>query len=152
MGNKITLPQGYEPSADEPYMNLNQLEYFKQKLIDWKTELLSESQDTIKHLQEEKWHTEHDPTDQAVTETDTGLKLRTGGRYRKLLDKIDQALERIDVGEYGYCEETGEEIGIKRLQARPIATLSIEAQERHENYERTHIDSDDIGLDKRSDD
>ena len=142
MNNKITLSKEYEPSESEPYMNPIHLEYFRQKLFKWKADLLAESQDTIKHLQEENWN-DPDPNDRAAMETETGVELRTRNRYRKLMDKIDQALVRIDDGEYGYCEETGEEIGLKRLKARPIATLCIEAQERHENYEKTHIDKDD---------
>jgi DnaK suppressor protein len=139
----IELPEGYEPSENEQYMSPRQLEYFRRKLLSWKKEILGESLETIKHLQEENWQ-EPDFNDRASVETDTSLELRTRDRYRKLLDKIDQALKRIDKGEYGYCEETGDEIGLKRLEARPIATLTVEAQERHETYERQHsLDDDD---------
>ena len=131
------LPEGYKPSEDEEYMNPQQLEYFRQKLLEWRERLLDESNSTIEHLKEENWH-EPDLTDRASLETDTALELRTRDRYRKLVNKIDAALQRIADGTYGYCEETGEEIGIKRLEARPIATLSVEAQEKHERYERQH--------------
>lgn len=140
--DKVVLPKGYKLSEKDEYMNPVQLEYFRQKLLNWKSELLSESRETLDHLREENWQ-EPDVNDRATVETDTSLELRTRDRYRKLIDKIDAALRRIDKGEYGYCEETGEEIGIKRLDARPIATLSIEAQERHESYEKTHIDEKD---------
>lgn len=139
---QVVVPEGYKPTLKEKYMNEVQLEYFKQKLIAWKEELLGESRETLDHLKEENWH-EPDLNDRATVETDAALELRTRDRYRKLIDKIDAALVRIEEGEYGYCEETGEEIGVKRLEARPIATLSIEAQERHENYEKTHIDDDE---------
>lgn len=132
----------YKLSAGEEYMSDKQLAYFKQKLLDWRQELLDESADTLNHLKEENWH-ESDVNDRASVEADASLELRTRNRYRKLIDKIDAALRRIEKGTYGYCEETGEEIGIKRLEARPIATLSIEAQERHESYERTHFDDDE---------
>lgn len=138
----IELPEGYVPSEKEPYMNPLQLEYFRQKLLAWKNELLQESFETMSHLKEENWN-EPDLNDRATIETDTSLELRTRDRYRKLLDKIKSALDRIEEGEYGYCEETGEPIGIKRLEARPIATLTIEAQERHESYERQHSDIDE---------
>jgi DnaK suppressor protein len=137
----VKLPKNYRPSEDEPYMNPRQLEYFKQKLLAWKEELLQESQETINHLREENWQ-EPDFNDRASVETETAFELRTRDRYRKLLEKIDQALIGIENGEYGYCEETGEEIGIKRLEARPIATLTVEAQERHESYERQHSEYD----------
>lgn len=139
---RVELPKGYKPSSKEEYMNNLQLEYFRQKLLNWKEELLDESRETLDHLREENWQ-EPDVNDRASVETEASLELRTRDRYRKLIDKIDSALRRIDGGAYGYCEETGEEIGLKRLDARPIATLSIEAQERHENYERTHIDEKD---------
>lgn len=138
----IELPKGYAPSEKEEYMNEMHLEYFRRKLLDWKAELLGESRETLDHLKEENWQ-EPDVNDRATVEADTSLELRTRDRYRKLLDKIEEALARIDARNYGYCEETGEEIGLKRLDARPIATLSIEAQERHENYEKTHIDEKD---------
>ena len=129
----------YRPSEDEPFMNERQLEYFKQKLIDWKEEILRESRETLSHLQTD---TENHPdiADRASSETDKALELRTRDRQRKLISKIDEALRRIEDGAYGYCEETGEPISLKRLEARPIATLSIEAQERHERMERTHRD------------
>lgn len=136
---KVILPKNYKPTPKEEYMNDLQLEYFRQKLQDWKKELLDESRVTMEHLKEENWQ-EPDINDRASVETDTAFELRTRDRYRKLLDKIDSALVRIDRKEYGYCEETGDEIGIARLEARPIATLSIEAQERHEKYERQHND------------
>ena len=139
---KLQLPEGYKPSENEEYMNELQLEYFRQKLNSWKEELLEESRETLKHLQEENWN-ESDLNDRASVETEAATELRTRDRYRKLIEKIDQAMKRIDTHEYGYCEETGEEIGLRRLEARPVATLSIEAQERHENYERQHIDEDE---------
>ena len=139
---KVELPSGYKPSEKEEYMSQLQLEYFKQKLLGWKGELLDESRETLDHLREENWQ-EPDVNDRASVETETSLELRTRDRYRKLIDKIEAALRRIENGKYGYCDETGDEIGIKRLEARPIATLTIEAQERHENYERTHIDEKD---------
>lgn len=141
-GEKIELPKGYKPSDKEEYMSPLQLEYFRQKLVNWKAELLDESRETLDHLKEENWQ-EPDVNDRASVETETSLELRTRDRYRKLIDKIESALRRIESGNYGYCSDTGDEIGIKRLDARPIATLSIEAQERHENYERTHIDEKD---------
>jgi DnaK suppressor protein len=129
----------YRPSEDEPFMNDRQLEYFKNKLLDWKDEILRESRETVTHLQSE---TENHPdlADRASSETDRALELRTRDRQRKLISKIDEALRRIDEGAYGYCEETGEPIGLARLQARPIATLALEAQERHERRERVHRD------------
>lgn len=139
--DKIILPSGYKPSEDEEYMNPLQLEYFRQKLLSWREDLLEESRETLNHLKEENWN-EPDLNDRASVETETTTELRTRDRYRKLIDKIESALDRINKGGYGFCEETGEAIGIKRLEARPVATLCIEAQERHENYERTHIDED----------
>ncbi len=139
--DKIILPQGYKPSEDEEYMNPLQLEYFRQKLIKWRNELLAESRDTLEHLREENWN-EPDLTDRASVETETSIELRTRDRYRKLIDKIEGAIERIGKGEYGYCDETGEQIGLRRLEARPVATLSIEAQTRLEQYEKTHLDED----------
>jgi DnaK suppressor protein len=129
----------YRPTEDEEFMNERQLEYFKQKLLDWKEEILRESRETLTHLQSE---TENHPdlADRASSETDRALELRTRDRQRKLISKIDEALRRIDDGTYGYCEETGEPIGVARLEARPIATLSLEAQERHERRERVHRD------------
>ncbi len=130
---------GYHPSEDEPFMNERQLEYFKQKLQKWKEDILRESRETVTHLQSE---TENHPdlADRASSETDRALELRTRDRQRKLISKIDEALRRIEEGAYGYCEETGEPIGLARLEARPIATLSLEAQERHERRERVHRD------------
>ena len=138
---RIELPAGYSPSEHEEYMNPQHLEYFRQKLASWKEELLNESRETLNHLREENWN-EPDLNDRASIETETTIELRTRDRYRKLIDKIDVALKKIETGEYGYCEETGEEIGLKRLAARPIATLCIEAQERHENYEKQHVDDE----------
>ena len=120
-------------------MNPRMTEYFRQKLLVWKDELLRESSETIQHLQEESLH-EPDIADRASLETDRSLELRTRDRERKLIAKIDAALKRIEDGSYGFCEETGEPISIRRLEARPIATLSIESQERHERMERTHRD------------
>ncbi|MFU7501532.1 MAG: RNA polymerase-binding protein DksA [Candidatus Tisiphia sp.] len=137
--SKIILLKGYKPSNDEEYMNPQQLEYFRQKLLEWKSSLLEESRETLTHLKEENWN-EPDLNDRASIETDTAIELRTRDRYRKLLDKIEEALVRIEKNEYGYCEETGEPIGLKRLEARPVATLCIEAQEQHESYEKQHID------------
>lgn len=136
---KIILPDGYRPSENEEYMNPVQLCYFKQKLLDWRDELLNESRETLDHLKEENWN-ESDLNDRASVETETTIELRTRDRYRKLIDKIESAIERIDQGSYGYCEETGEKIGLKRLEARPVATLCIDAQMRHEDYEKTHLD------------
>ena len=116
-------------------MNSQQLEYFRRKLNAWRDELLEESEETVVHLQEENWQ-EPDVIDRASVEADASLELRTRNRYRKLINKIDGALRRIDEGDYGYCEETGDEIGLGRLEARPIATLTVEAQERHERRER----------------
>ena len=129
----------YRPSEDEAFMNERQLEYFKQKLLDWKDEILRESRETLSHLQTD---TENHPdlADRASSETDKALELRTRDRQRKLISKIDEAMRRIEDGIYGFCEETGEPIGLQRLEARPIATLSLEAQERHERRERVHRD------------
>jgi DnaK suppressor protein len=138
---KIILPNGYIPSEKEEYMNPMQLAYFRQKLENWRNKLLDESRETLTHLREENWN-EPDLNDRATVEADTTFELRTRDRYRKLIDKIESAIRKIEKGDYGYCEETGEEIGIRRLEARPIASLSIEAQERHESYEKTHIDED----------
>ncbi len=136
---KPLLSPDYRPSEKEAFMNPMQLEYFRQKLLAWKSELLRESTETLSHLQEESV-SEADLADRASLETDRALELRTRDRERKLIQKIDEALLRIEEGSYGYCEETGEPIALKRLEARPIATLSIEAQERHERMERTHRD------------
>jgi DnaK suppressor protein len=133
------LPPDYRPSEKEPFMNPMQLEYFRQKLLGWRAELLQESTETLQHLQEESL-AEPDMADRASLETDRSLELRTRDRERKLIAKIDDALRRIEDGSYGFCEETNEPISLRRLEARPIATLSIEAQERHERMERTHRD------------
>ncbi|WP_411286849.1 RNA polymerase-binding protein DksA [Phenylobacterium sp.] len=129
----------YRPSEDEEFMGERQLEYFKQKLLNWKEDILRESRETLSHLQTE---TENHPdfADRASSETDRALELRTRDRQRKLISKIDEAMRRIEDGSYGYCEETGEPIGVARLDARPIATLSLEAQEHHERRERVHRD------------
>jgi DnaK suppressor protein len=133
------IEEKYVPSDDEPFMNDRQLEYFRRKLLNWKEDILRESRETVTHLQKE---TENHPdlADRASSETDRALELRTRDRQRKLISKIDEALRRIEDGVYGYCEETGEPIGLARLQARPIATLALEAQERHERRERVHRD------------
>jgi DnaK suppressor protein len=135
----VTLPPDYRPSEDEEFMNPLQLEYFRQKLLRWRAELLREANGTLASLSEGGIQ-EPDIADRASVETDRALELRTRDRARKLIAKIDQALQRIENGTYGYCEETGEPIGIKRLEARPIATLSLEAQERHERMERIYRD------------
>jgi DnaK suppressor protein len=135
----VTLPPDYRPSDTEEFMNPQQLEYFRRKLLGWRSELLKEADETLASLQNGGMQ-EPDITDRAAAETDRALELRTRDRARKLISKIDQALERIENGTYGYCEETGEPITLRRLEARPIATLSIEAQERHERMERTHRD------------
>jgi DnaK suppressor protein len=134
-----TLPEDYRPSEDEEFMNPLQVEYFRQKLRRWRMELLADSAETLRSLQEESL-LKPDLTDRASLETERAIELRTRDRERKLISKIDSALARLDSGTYGYCEETEEPIGIRRLEARPIATLSIEAQERHERMERTHRD------------
>jgi len=134
-----SLPPGYRPSDDEEFMNPLQIEYFRQKLLRWRAELLTDSSGTLRNLKEESL-LKPDLTDRASLETERAIELRTRDRERKLISKIDAALHRIDVGTYGFCEETEEPIGIRRLEARPIATLSIEAQERHERMERTHRD------------
>ncbi len=136
---RVTLPVGYRPSDSEPFMNPRQQEYFRQKLLRWKQELLEESNMTLQSLQEESL-AQPDLADRATAETDRSLELRTRDRFRKLIAKIDSALRRIDDGSYGYCEETDEPIPLKRLEARPTATLSVEAQERHERLERTKRD------------
>lgn len=133
------LPKNYRPSDDEPFMNAKQREYFKRRLLDWRDELLAESGVTLRHLQEDSLQAA-DIADRAAAETDRALELRTRDRERKLIQKIDEALERIADKSYGYCEETGEPIGLRRLEARPIATLSLEAQERHERRERVYRD------------
>jgi DnaK suppressor protein len=134
-----SLPPDYRPSDDEEFMNPMQIEYFRQKLLRWRAELLAESTETLQHLKEESL-AEPDLTDRASLETERSIELRTRDRERKLISKIDAALLRIEDGSYGYCEETDEPISLRRLEARPIATLSLEAQERHERMERTHRD------------
>jgi DnaK suppressor protein len=133
------LDGAYKPSDDEPFMNERQVQYFREKLQSWKEDILKESKETLSHLQDEN-HILPDVADRASSETDRSLELRTRDRQRKLISKIDSALKRIDDGSYGYCEETGDPISLKRLDARPIATLSIEAQERHERRERVYRD------------
>ncbi len=135
----VTLPPDYVPSEKEPFMNPLQQEYFRQKLLRWRAELLDESFETRLNLKETSV-LEPDLADRASAETDRSLELRTRDRARKLISKIDEAIGRIEDSSYGYCEETGEPISLKRLEARPIATLSIEAQERHERAERTRRD------------
>ena len=135
MVESIELPKNYKPTLKEEYMNGKQLEYFRQKLMNWRQELVEESQETINNLRDEVREV-GDEAERATRETENSLELRTRDRYRKLIGKIDQALARIDDGSYGYCEETGEEIGLARLEARPIATLSLDAQERWEHRQR----------------
>jgi DnaK suppressor protein len=135
--SSITLPPDYRPTDKEPFMNARHLEYFRRKLLAWRVELLKESEETLESLQEGGLQ-EPDLADRASAEMERALELRTRDRARKLISKIDAALHRIEDGSYGFCEETGEPIGLKRLEARPIATLSVEAQERHERMERTH--------------
>lgn len=132
----------YKPSEKEPFMNPKQLEYFKYKILQWKEDIINGSSETLNHLKDGNSVKEADLNDQATNETDRSIELRTRDRERKLLSKLDAALDRINSGTYGYCEETGDPISLKRLEARPIATLSIEAQERHEKDERTHRDDD----------
>lgn len=135
----VTLPPDYRPSEDEDFMDARQVEYFRQKLLRWRTDLIREADGTLASLSE-GGILEADITDRASVETDRALELRTRDRSRKLINKIDQALQRVEIGTYGYCEDSGEPIGLRRLEARPIATLSIEAQERHERMERVHRD------------
>ena len=135
--SSIVLPPDYRPSEDEPFMNDLQRVYFRQKLLSWKDEIVGQTRKTLAGLHAES--TQHaDLADRATSETDRALELRARDRQRKLIAKIDAALARIEDGSYGYCEETGEPIGLKRLDARPIATLSVEAQERHERRERVY--------------
>src|SRR5262245_34399614 len=129
----------YRPSQKEPFMNERQRDYFRQKLMDWREDILKEAKETLQHLQDENQN-HPDLADRASSETDRAIELRARDRQRKLIAKIDAALHRIDDGTYGYCEETGDPIAIKRLEARPIATLSVEAQERHERRERIYRD------------
>ncbi len=136
----VEFPSDYRPSPDEEYMNPMQLEYFRRKLLAWQDELIQEVQEALNNLRDEAYQEVGDEADRASRESEHGLELRTRDRYRKLLRKIEQALERIDGGSYGYCEDTDEPIGIKRLEARPIATLSIDAQERREMKEKVLAD------------
>lgn len=135
----VELPENYLPSSDEEFMNPRQLEYFRRKLRGWKEEILKESAETLHNLQEDNLR-EPDIADRASSETDWSVELRTRDRQRKLVSKIDSALRRIEEGEYGYCEVTGEPISLRRLDARPIATMTIEAQEAHERAEKVHRD------------
>ena len=135
----VTLAPDYQPSKKEDFMNPVMAEYFRQKLLTWRSELLTESNETLQSLQEGGIQ-EPDISDRASIETDRSLELRNRARARKLISKIDEALERIAKGEFGYCDETSEPISLSRLEARPIATLTIEAQERHERMEKTHRD------------
>lgn len=142
MRHRMTrISKDYKPTEKEKYMSAPQLEYFRRKLLKWREELLAESQETIDNLKEENWR-EPDLSDRASLETEAGVELRTRNRYLKLIGKIDAALKRIEDGTYGYCEETGDPIGLKRLEARPIATMTIEAQERHEKMEKQYIDEE----------
>jgi DnaK suppressor protein len=129
------MADGYQPNANEEFMNPSQLAYFRQKLLSWKDEILRESQETMASLKSGPIR-EADVTDRASSETDWAIELRTRDRQRKLISKIDSALRRIDTGDYGFCEVTGEPISLARLEARPIATMTVEAQERHERNER----------------
>ncbi|WP_299030840.1 RNA polymerase-binding protein DksA [uncultured Sulfitobacter sp.] len=139
MKQESFLPDDYRPAEDEPFMNDRQLEYFRRKLLTWKAELLEGSRDTIETLQDGTRNIP-DVNDRASEETDRALELRTRDRARKLVGKIDAALRRIDEDEYGYCSVTGDPISLKRLDARPIATMSLEAQEKHERREKVHRD------------
>ena len=136
---KVPSLNGYRPTDKEPFMNERQREYFRAKLLIWKDEILREARDTLQHLQDENQN-HPDLADRASSETDRAIELRARDRQRKLIAKIDAAILRIDDNTYGYCEETGEPISLKRLEARPIATLSIEAQERHERREKVYRD------------
>jgi DnaK suppressor protein len=138
-GGLINLAEGYRPTDEEPFMNERQRDYFRRKLIAWKDEILREASETISTLQNEN-DNHPDIADRASSETDRAIELRARDRQRKLISKIDAALSRISDGSYGFCEETGEPIGLRRLDARPIATLTVEAQERHERRERIYRD------------
>jgi DnaK suppressor protein len=135
----LAKTKAYKPSDKEPFMNERQREYFRAKLLNWKEEIIEEAKETLLHLQEENQN-HPDLADRASSETDRAIELRARDRQRKLISKIDEALGRIEDGSYGYCEETGEPIALRRLEARPIATLSVEAQERHERRERVYRD------------
>ena len=139
MKAEVFLPDDYRPAEEEPFMNERQTEYFRKKLTDWRDELLSDGRDTIETLQDGTRNIP-DVIDRSSEETDRSLELRTRDRQRKLVAKIDSALRRIDDGEFGYCIVTGDPISLKRLDARPIATMSLEAQERHERREKVHRD------------
>ena len=139
MKQDLILPEEYPPAEDEPFMNERQVEYFRRKLLNWRAELLAGSRDTIEGLQDGTRNIP-DVTDRASEESDRALELRTRDRQRKLVSKIDAALRRIEDGEFGYCSVTGEPISLKRLAARPIATMSLEAQEKHERREKVHRD------------
>ena len=139
MKQQSFLPDDYSPAEDEPFMNERQLEYFRRKLLNWRADILADSRDTIEGLQDGTRNIP-DVADRASEETDRALELRTRDRQRKLVSKIDSALRRIEEGEFGYCSVTGEPISLKRLDARPIATMSLEAQERHERREKVHRD------------
>ena len=131
----------YRPSEKEPFMNERQRDYFRMKLLAWREDILKEAKETLQHLQEENQN-HPDLADRASSETDRAIELRARDRQRKLIAKIDEALGRIEEGTYGYCEETGEPIGLKRLEARPIATLTVEAQERHERMEKQYVEEE----------
>jgi DnaK suppressor protein len=139
MGKMVKIDEAYRPSDEEPFMNERQREYYRRKLINWKNEILREAQDTLVALQTES-ENHPDLADRASSETDRAIELRARDRQRKLIAKINAAIVRIDEGTYGYCEVTGEPISLRRLEARPIATMSIEAQEWHEKNERVHRD------------
>lgn len=140
MKSEIILDTDYRPAENEQFMNERQVEYFRRKLVNWKGDLMEDTKDTIEGMQEGTRNIP-DVADRASEETDRALELRTRDRQRKLVSKIDQALRRIDEGEFGYCSETGDPISLKRLDARPIATMSLEAQERHERKEKVHRDT-----------
>ncbi|SLN13959.1 RNA polymerase-binding protein DksA [Roseisalinus antarcticus] len=140
MKAEVFISDDYQPAEDEPFMNDRQLEFFRRKLLEWRSDLLEDTRDTIEGMKDQTRNIP-DVVDRASEETDRALELRTRDRQRKLVSKIDAALRRIDEGEFGYCEMTGEPISIKRLKARPIATMSLEAQERHERREKVHRDT-----------
>lgn len=135
------IKDNYTPSEKDEYMCDKHLEYYRRKLLSWRSELLAESRETMDNLKEENWQ-EPDVADRATRETDAGVELRTRNRYLKLIAKIDEAMRRTENGDYGYCEETGDPIGLKRLEARPVATLCVEAQERHERFEKQYSDEE----------
>ena len=139
MKAEVFLPDNYSPAEDEPFMNDRQTEYFRRKLLAWKSDIMEDSRDTVQGMKDQTRNIP-DVADRASEETDRALELRTRDRERKLVAKIDSALRRIAEGEYGYCERTGEPISLKRLDARPIATMSLEAQESHERREKVHRD------------